>query len=185
MAWTAVFTFLVGGVVTAAQLNSYLSDNTDYLKTDLDTHVAAGPFSDHGVNPSVCAYHNAAQTIANATDTYLVFNSERWDNASMHSTSSNTGRLVAPVAGKYLVTARILWAASNTAYHRIQFYTNRTDNWHTEVKMNPTTDESGGTMVSAVDDLALNDYMEVRVYHKHGGNLDVGAYSYFSMTRIA
>jgi hypothetical protein len=35
--------------------------------------------------------------------TSLTFNSERWDTANLHETATNSGRLKAPVAGKYYI----------------------------------------------------------------------------------
>ena len=41
--------------------------------------------------------------------TSLTFNSERWDTANLHETATNSGRLKAPVAGKYYIFANITW----------------------------------------------------------------------------
>ena len=41
--------------------------------------------------------------------TSLIFNSERWDTANLHETATNSGRLKAPVAGKYYIVANITW----------------------------------------------------------------------------
>ena len=37
----------------------------------------------------------------------LTFNSERWDTANLHETTTNSGRLKAPAAGKYYIFASI------------------------------------------------------------------------------
>ena len=39
----------------------------------------------------------------------LSFNSERWDTADLHETATNSGRLKAPLAGKYYIFASITW----------------------------------------------------------------------------
>ena len=39
----------------------------------------------------------------------LTFDSERWDTANLHETATNSGRLKAPVAGKYYIFANITW----------------------------------------------------------------------------
>lgn len=39
----------------------------------------------------------------------LTFDSERWDTADLHETKTNSGRLKAPVAGKYYIFANITW----------------------------------------------------------------------------
>lgn len=46
MAWTAVFTYTVGLVVTAANLNTYLSSNTDFLKGNAG-EIVLGAYPDY------------------------------------------------------------------------------------------------------------------------------------------
>jgi hypothetical protein len=41
--------------------------------------------------------------------TSLSFDSERWDTTNLHETATNSGRLKAPVAGKYYIVANITW----------------------------------------------------------------------------
>jgi hypothetical protein len=40
MAWTAVATVVTGDIITASWGNTYVRDNTDYLKTAIDNHIA-------------------------------------------------------------------------------------------------------------------------------------------------
>src|SRR4029077_16581987 len=39
----------------------------------------------------------------------LTFDSERWDSANLHDIAASTGRVKAPVAGKYTIFANITW----------------------------------------------------------------------------
>jgi len=41
--------------------------------------------------------------------TSLTFDSERWDTANLHETGTNSGRLKAPVVGKYYIFANVTW----------------------------------------------------------------------------
>jgi len=68
--------------------------------------------------PTVRAYNSAAQVIADSTGTTLGFDSERWDVGSMHNVFVNNGRLNAPIAGVYDVTANVTWAATPTGGSR-------------------------------------------------------------------
>jgi hypothetical protein len=54
-------------------------------------------------------YHNADQTITNATLTAINFNSERFDTDAFHDNSTNNTRLTIPSGkgGKYVAGASI------------------------------------------------------------------------------
>ena len=65
-----------------------------------------------GNDVSVRVYNSADITVPNMNPgewTSLTFNSERWDTANLHETATNSGRLKAPVAGKYYIFANITW----------------------------------------------------------------------------
>lgn len=56
-------------------------------------------------NPPACrVFHGTTQSIADNTATALLFNSERFDTDSMHSTVTNTSRITFTTAGLYVVT---------------------------------------------------------------------------------
>lgn len=115
----------------------------------------------------------AAQTITTATSTTLTFDTERWDTGALHSTSSNTDRLVGPVAGKYMVTASIEWAANVTG-DRLLWIEDSAGNIVAIVSQPPST---GGAVtrqsVTTTVDLTAADYVIVRVFQNSGGNLDI------------
>lgn len=92
MAFSTPATSVAGTALTAAYLNTYVRDNIAWLATD---------------SPACRAYNSAAISIPDSVFTAATYNSERFDNAAVHSTSSNTGRLTVPTggAGKYLVGA--------------------------------------------------------------------------------
>ena len=70
--------------------------------------------------PSCRVYHSTTQNLSASTFTALNANSELWDSASMHSTSSQTSRITVGTAGKYLFTATVEFEANatNTRYAR-------------------------------------------------------------------
>lgn len=56
-----------------------------------------------GAGPGVSAYNSSTQSLTGSGgDTLLTFNAELWDTGSMHSTSVNPERLIAPTTGMYL-----------------------------------------------------------------------------------
>ena len=71
-------------------------------------HAAQAPSND----VSARVFNSADVTVPDMKPgewTSLTFNSERWDTANLHETATNSGRLKAPVAGKYYIFANITW----------------------------------------------------------------------------
>lgn len=85
MAWTTPPAKIVGGTVSHTDWNTYLRDNLNAL---MDV-------------PRCRVYRSSTQSVASATYTEILWNAERYDTASLHSTVSNTGRITAPIAGVY------------------------------------------------------------------------------------
>ena len=74
--------------------------------------VAAHAAQPSGNDVSVRVFNSADITVPNMNPgewTSLTFNSERWDTANLHETTTNSGRLKASVAGKYYIFANITW----------------------------------------------------------------------------
>ena len=119
-------------------------------------------------------YNNAAISIDNTTATNLTFNTERYDTDTIHDTSTNTGRLTCKTAGKYLIIANIQWAGVGLDTRRSvgiylggATYIGRVDTTssiaeHEEIQS-----------VSTIYDLAVDDFVEVRVYQTSGQALEV------------
>ena len=133
--------------------------------------------------------HNSGNVaIANNTNTALTFDSERFDTDSIHSTSSNTGRLTATVAGKYFITALVRWAANVTGRRTVFLRLNGS----TDIAHIAADAATGGVNtiqeVSCLYELAKGDYVEVVVNQNSGGALNVEAASNYSpefmMSRI-
>lgn len=103
MAYTTDRTWVTGEVVTAAYLNTWVRDNMKWLSTD---------------KPMVRVYNNANQNANSGAYTHLTFNSESYDNAGVHSVSSNTDRLSmsAATVGKWLFGGCVYGAANATGY---------------------------------------------------------------------
>lgn len=138
--------------------------------------------------PRARVYHNANQSIGNAAAATLNFNSERYDSHVQHDTSTNNERLTCKTAGRYRITAHAAWAANATGARQIFIRLNGTT-----LIAGQSGASTGGsigteTSISTTYDLALNDYVEVRVYQDSGGSLNVtssGNYSpEFMMERI-
>lgn len=57
------------------------------------------------------ANNSATIAVPSGTATIVTLDSERWDTDTIHSTSSNTGRLTATTAGRYWIGCHLEWAA--------------------------------------------------------------------------
>jgi hypothetical protein len=139
---------------------------------------------------AVHVFNSADEAITNNSETAVTFDSELHDSNSMHSTASNTDRLVAPIAGVYQICAAISWASNATGLRYAYFQLNGTT-YTTLAKK----DQNGG---GGIDDymswcgqysLAANDFVKLVVFQNSGGSLNLksaSAYSpRFSMTRIS
>lgn len=159
---------------------------TEFVAWFNATHIGTDK-SHIGDNPAARVYHNAAQSIANATFTALAFNTERFDNDTIHDTSTNNSRLTCKTAGKYLIIGNITYAANATGVRNADIRLNGT-NYIASSRIHASTAATVGVQVSAVCELNANDYVELMAYQSSGGALDVvsgASYSpEFSMVRV-
>jgi len=155
MAWTAPKTWATGDNVPASDMNTYIRDNSGFLHDP----------------PTARVFHSVDQSITDATDTVLAFDSERFDTDTIHGAGANT-KLTATTAGKYLIVANITWEANATGIRFCGIRLNGTTMIgqvrqpaiaSVDVDQNPTT----------LYQLAATDYVEVLVRQESGGALNV------------
>jgi hypothetical protein len=129
------------------------------------------------------------QTVNNATNTLLTWNTENFDSDGYHDNTTNNERLTVPagLAGKYYI------------YYNYQLYCNATTAI-TRLYKNGTQIQLGNfqTVASGIEntmqlyytaDLAVSDYIEVYIYQAGGAAGSVNAsgglsYSAFGMYRV-
>ncbi len=149
--------------------------NGQYLKTQ---GAAANPVwgTVATVNASAHVYNSADQSIPDnsTTPTTLTFDSESWDNASIHSTVSNTGRLTLPNTGKWFLNGQVTFAANASAGRWMRILKNGA----TEVAR--VTQYPDGALptrfqVSLIVDATATDYFELQVAQWTGGALNATA----------
>lgn len=119
--------------------------------------------------PACVAFHNTTQALTNNVFAFLLANSETFDNDSMHSTVSNTGRLTIQTAGRYDITTTLEFAQPVLG----------PGNRFADFRVNGTTIHrcalvaaaaGNVTIVTGQRKLVLNagDYVEVRAAHDSG-----------------
>ncbi len=128
-----------------------------------------------GPADSVRVFNSAAITLTTTTVTALTFDSERWDTNTMHSTSSNTDRLTAKVAGKYLVQGYAGFSANAAGERQLRIDKNNTSIEAAEQRSAVGAGATEYMVVSALVDMAVNDYVQLKAYQTSGGNLNVVA----------
>jgi hypothetical protein len=169
---------------TLAKLAGNITTTRKFLRQVGNGSVSAAPVWDTVLGTDLVhigarVYNSANIACANATVTALTFDTERYDSDSIHSTVSNTSRLVAPLAGRYLITGMMRYAAAanNTRY--------------AQIRLNGTTFIASNSLIAAVSDnhdlsvatiyqLAAGDYVELIAYQNSGGSVNVVASGNFS-----
>lgn len=127
---------------------------------------------------SGCVLTNAAsQSISSSSITVVTFDTESLDTDGFHSTVTNTGRITIPSgkAGKYLFTAMGQFVNNGTGSRALYLYVNGT------AKTSTSGITAGGlptSMTAAfILDLAVADYVDVRVWQSSGGALNLNGNS--------
>lgn len=124
------------------------------------------------VPPAARVYHSVAQSIATATVTALAFDSERFDNDSIHDVTTNNSRLTCKTAGKYLISGSVTFASNATGFREVYI---RINGGVSIALVNSPAISGASTRlhVSTLYALSVGDYVELLVYQDSGGALDV------------
>jgi hypothetical protein len=124
--------------------------------------------------PSFAVRLSSSQSIATATYTLIQFNTEDFDTDSAYDTSNY--RFVVPnnKEGKYFFSARLYMEYGNNANEigRLGIYKNGTAQAFFGGLANGTENQGKSLSVNTILDLAVSDYVDVRMYHQQGGNQD-------------
>ena len=167
-----------GDAITAVASNSTILTYDTTLPANVGTaatgSAATAPRRDHvhgGVaNISARVYSSSTYDLANASDTVILFNAERWDTDSIHSTSTNTGRLTATTAGVYVITGNISFPPNSTGIRAVHIKVNGSD----EIAYQGGSASSANatnTAIATIADLDADDYVELMAYQTSGGAL--------------
>jgi hypothetical protein len=115
-------------------------------------------------------------SVTNNTTTVPGFTTEAWDTDGIHSTTVNTGRFTIVTAGKYELTASVLWDI-NAAGVRILTIRKGGATSLNYCPVDASTGAMGafnvGQQCQARDSANAGDYYEITVYQNSGGALNV------------
>ena len=155
----------------AAGIEGRLYYVTDELVLERDSGSAWQSYSTVDIGCRV--YNSSNISINNNTATALTFDSERYDTDTMHSTSSNTGRITIKTAGKYIIGATVEFAVNGTNIRQI--YPQVNGSTIIAVQSAPATSGTNQTRMvfNTIYSFAVNDYIELIAYQNSGGSLNV------------
>ncbi|CAB4168169.1 Bacteriophage lambda, Stf, side tail fibre-repeat-2 [uncultured Caudovirales phage] len=129
-----------------------------------------------------CSLSNSAsQSISNATQTTVTFDTEQWDTDGIHSTSSNTGRFTVPAGkgGKWRLSGTLNGDTSGTNWS-LFIYVNGSY-FITGFPQFSQIANGGGTGMFTLSyelNLAAADYIELKAEQASGGAANIrGQYS--------
>jgi len=118
---------------------------------------------------------SATQSIPNATDTVITFDTETYDTDAYHDNTTNSSRLTVPAgkAGYYSIYFCIQWDVNATGDREISLYINGTA---TRICFNNQPGDA--TLYTALTGtttyyLAETDYVQLTAYQDRGGALNV------------
>lgn len=150
------------------------------------SHYAALLAGSAGFNfDKVRVVNSTDQTIANNTDVTLTFDGELFDTNGLHSTVTNTSRLTAQVAGKYLIVGQARWDANATGVRDHVIVLNGATSVGEQQLANAGGTERIIGNVTGIYAMAVTDYVELHVSQTSGGSLAVkAAGTHFSMTLL-
>jgi len=126
-----------------------------------------------GTDISVRVRHSVDQSIANAANTFVAFDTEDYDTDAMHDTVTNNTRITIKTAGKYIL-AFVGGFDANTTGHRVSsFVLNGTDAIGSST--HPAGESGQRPYMSLVwqGNFVVNDYIEVQVRQDSGGALNL------------
>ena len=132
--------------------------------------------------------NTVGQSIANATETTLTFDTEQFDTDGIHSTSTNTERMTVPAGkgGKWRLSGAFRGAVSGTLWEFYIFVNNAY--YITGFPQFGMTQNGRGSMVAVPNfelNLAAGDYVHIRVYQTSGAAAEFsGQYSRFQFSYI-
>lgn len=138
--------------------------------------------------PKARVTKSADQSINSGSETTMTWNQEDYDVGAMHDNSTNTDRLTAPSAGKYLCEVTLQFAAHSTngTYRYVAIYHNGSSVVGLNTSAQPL-DDTLTVPVSAcgIYAAAANDYFHARGFQDTGGALNVNASrSHFSAAKL-
>jgi hypothetical protein len=159
MAWTTPPTFVATNPLTAAQLNTYLRDNTNYLFSNV-------------VNPPGAKSHKTAnQGIATATWSGSALDTSDYDTDTLHNVA--TGTFTFNTQGTYICVGTCQFANSNVGLRGIRLNKNSGTLISSNFDGAPSSTLNCNLAVTGIQQFNSTDTLQCEVYQNSGGSLNL------------
>jgi hypothetical protein len=117
-------------------------------------------------------FHSANQPIPSGVLTPLLFNSERFDNDTMHDPAGDSSRIICKTAGIYTLSVTVEFAgATGGVFRAVQLAVNGVA--VASQNQPPNAANAVDITLATIFQLAVNDYVQVAIYHDRGSALDI------------
>lgn len=135
-----------------------------------------------GTTPLSCRVtHSVAQSITSGVGTSLAFDTEIFDNGSLHDTSTNNDRITVTEAGVYIITASVNWAANASGRRQLSISVNGTGSPLVGVNHFATSGSVGSLQtVTTIYQASISDFFVVRALQDSGSALNIDQTNYYS-----
>ncbi len=162
--WTNPRTWVIAETATAAQLNTHLRDNLDFLHTKDRVHV----------------YRTANENCVDSTWELNNWTAEVFDNNTMHDNATNNSRLKCNSDGVYLVEFKINFVAETAGQRKVMLRRNSGGSDTGGTDQGTWTEDgivTSATTVAGARLIALNntDYIETFSWQSSGSPLDISS----------
>ena len=174
-------TVTIGGDTTPISGIRYMSDMAPdpnaavWLVTDGRDMFALGHMAAANRTLATKAARSTAQSIATATDAFIDFDSATYNDWGAWNASSQQARLTAPVSGRYMVIGNAAFAGNGTGFRRLFLEVNGTTSIASQHSHSNAAGTATSMSVSAVQTLAIGDYVRLGARQTSGGALDVNS----------
>lgn len=151
---------------------------TNFAPGQFDTAATMNTIGNGGTfltNPPVAdLYQNTVQSVPNATNAAVLFDSTTQDTYGGHSNVTNTSRYTAQVAGTYWVSGIAVFAINGTGFRAASLAKNGVNNTVTGCFATAATQTGYYTtaLICGFVQLAAGDYVELVTYQTSGGALN-------------
>ena len=157
MTWTDPKTFTVGELLTAADLNTYVRDNLDFLYR----------------KPIVTVRLTSTQSVANASDHVVQWDEAEWDYADTAMWDVGTpGSIVIDRPGIYEVVPSGLWEGTtdDSSKREVAVELNGTTRLTMDSRLSTSSPEGQAKIFT---NLGTGDYLEIVVRHLSGAAINL------------
>lgn len=167
---------ITDGIVTTAKI---ADDAVDENKLDLTADYAfTGTITGAGENnvPAFSTYVSSNQSISNATNTKVNFDTEHFDTDSAYDTTNKRFTVPSGEAGKYFISAGYNGNSDTTTKLYIMIYVNGNSTFSSMLFQNiKYRDNDSYIQINRTMDLSVGDYVEIFVRQEQGSTATLQA----------